>query len=306
MPLDLKETQAIGKIADHLYDYLPGKAHPYADQTISFLGAAKAVGVGEFWPNTSKLPSVKKLLELTLEHKRPIFCKLIVEVVRRGISYRSGKGNPIYREDIETLNKLIVGVKFKIPELWDIGFLETLPRREIPVVEKKDIINEQILKDLKDKLITLGKINPIERGFAFEKLLADMFSVFGLSPRGSFRLQGEQIDGSFNLDGETYLVEAKWRNAQSGQEDLLIFSGKVGGKALWSRGLFISYAGFTQDGLEAFSKKGATSIIGLDGRDLWFIVDGNHNLKEVIQAKARYAAETGIFYISVLELMGKF
>jgi hypothetical protein len=31
-----------------------------------------------------------------------------------------------------------------------------------------------------------------------------------VSPRGKFRLVGEQIDGSFKLDGQTYLVEAKW------------------------------------------------------------------------------------------------
>jgi hypothetical protein len=303
MTIGLKETQTISEIAKHLYDYLPGKAHPYADQTISFIGAARAAGAVEFWPNGSKLPSITKLLEMTLEHKRSFFCKLIVEIVRRGISYRNSKGNPIFREDIETLNQMIVRINFKIPELWDIDFLDTLSRRETPVVERQYIIKDEVLFGLKDKLIALRSINPIERGFAFEKILADMFACFDLSPRGSFRLQGEQIDGSFNLDGETYLVEAKWRNSPSAQEDLLIFSGKVGGKAVWSRGLFISYSGFTPDGLEAFSKKGATSIIGMDGRDLWFIVDGKRNLKEVIQAKARHAAETGTFYIPVFELM---
>jgi uncharacterized protein YjbI with pentapeptide repeats len=34
-------------------------------------------------------------------------------------------------------------------------------------------------------------------------------------PRGSFRLIGEQIDGSFHLEGETYLLEAKWQGVRA-------------------------------------------------------------------------------------------
>ena len=44
----LAETQAINEIAKALYDYLPGKPHPYADQTLSFPGVAQQVGVGQF------------------------------------------------------------------------------------------------------------------------------------------------------------------------------------------------------------------------------------------------------------------
>jgi restriction endonuclease Mrr len=71
-------------------------------------------------------------------------------------------------------------------------------------------------------------------------------------PRGAFRLTGEQIDGSFNLGDETYLLEAKWQNAPVVADELDAFQGKVERKAQWSRGLFISYSGFSKDGLEAF------------------------------------------------------
>ena len=52
---------------------------------------------------------------------------------------------------------------------------------------------------------------PQQRGFAFERFLDTLFAVFKLSPRKSFRLVGVQIDGSFELHANTYLVEAKWQ-----------------------------------------------------------------------------------------------
>ena len=62
------------------------------------------------------------------------------------------------------------------------------------------------------RLLDMSKLNPQPRGYAFEKFLKGMFDAFGLSARASFRLVGEQIDGSFVLGGDTYLLEAKWTN----------------------------------------------------------------------------------------------
>lgn len=50
---------------------------------------------------------------------------------------------------------------------------------------------------LAKRLTELEKLPPQTRGFAFEGFLDALFAVFGLSPRKSFRLIGEQIDGSF-------------------------------------------------------------------------------------------------------------
>lgn len=50
---------------------------------------------------------------------------------------------------------------------------------------------------------------PHPRVFRFESWLAELFSSFKLAPRSSFRNTGEQIDGSFRLNNEFYLMEAK-------------------------------------------------------------------------------------------------
>jgi len=160
----------------------------------------------------------------------------------------------------------------------------------------------QALAGLRDRFAELHSITPQQRGFAFERLLNELFNLFRLAPRGSFRLMGEQIDGSFQIGQDVYLVEAKWQNQKTGQSDLLSFSGKVEGKAQWSRGLFISYTGLAEDGLEAFARGKSTRIICMDGFDLHCVLNHNLNLTEVVNRKMRRAGETNDAFISVRDL----
>ena len=89
MPLSLSESQAVNELASFLYELLPGKPHPYADQTISFAGVANSVNLGGYWIGGSKLPAITALLERTLEERRDRFCDLILGIVRKGIFYRN-------------------------------------------------------------------------------------------------------------------------------------------------------------------------------------------------------------------------
>jgi len=303
MGLSLAESQIINQIANLLYEYLPGKPHPFADQSISYKFVASKVGVGQFWSEGSKLPSITKLLTLTLENRRDRFCDLILEIVQTGLIYRNSKSNPINREEIQYLNELLTKVHFKIPELWKPDFLDSLPTTKQPVTPTPDETNIEQTMKLKDSLLELSKLSPQERGYAFEKFLNELFSINGLAPRKPFRLVGEQIDGSIQLGQDTYLVEAKWHNEQVGQSDLLVFYEKVHGKSTWSRGIFISNSGFTEDGITAYSRGRPTNMIGLTGQDLYFILEGKISLKNALEKKIRRATETGDFYVSVFDLL---
>ena len=143
---------------------------------------------------------------------------------------------------------------------------------------------------------------PQKRGFAFEDFLDAMFAALRLSPRKSFRLVGEQIDGSFELDRDTYLVEAKWQRPLIGNRELQSFAGTVRSKASWSRGLYISQSGFSKDGLTAFRKNGTTQVICLAGTELRDIFEHGLNLIDVLKLKARRAGETGNAFVPVSEL----
>jgi len=172
-----------------------------------------------------------------------------------------------------------------------------------PPIHQPVAINAARVAELKNQLIDLNTLPPQPRGFAFETFLRDLFEAYDLAPRASFRLVGEQIDGSFQLHADIYLLEAKWQSHPTAQDDLLIFRGKVEGKSTWTRGLFISVNGFSEDGLTAFSRGRATNIIGMSGQDLYFVLSGEISLVEAIEKKIRRAGETGAFFVPVFELL---
>ncbi len=52
----------------------------------------------------------------------------------------------------------------------------------------------------------MSTATPQQRGYDFERFLRELFDAYELSARTAFRLTGEQIDGSFVLHNETYLL----------------------------------------------------------------------------------------------------
>ena len=150
------------------------------------------------------------------------------------------------------------------------------------------------------RLLDVSNMDPQPRGYAFEKFLKDVFDAYGMSARASFRLTGEQIDGSFVLGEQTYLLEARWRNEQVDAKTLRAFNAKVEDKASWSRGLIISQSGFTADGLHAFGR--GKRVVCMDGLDLHEVLAGRLDLAEVIALKVRRAAETGAAFVPVRDL----
>lgn len=181
-----------------------------------------------------------------------------------------------------------------------INRLEGKPDVQPAGQEPKPAFDRHKLIALRNDLIGLLQLAPQARGYAFESLLRDLFNVFGLEAREPFRLKGEQIDGSFLLQGETYLVEAKWQDAQTGVADLHTFHGKLEQKAAWTRGLFVSNSGFTEDGLIAFGR--GKRVVCMDGLDLFETLSRELPLNHVLERKVRRAAETGLPFARVRDL----
>ncbi|WP_133010289.1 restriction endonuclease [Marinomonas flavescens] len=162
-------------------------------------------------------------------------------------------------------------------------------------------MNESTAKELLDSLMELAAKDPHPRGFAFESFLKKLFDVSDMSGRTSFRLLGEQIDGSFEFDGDTYLLEAKWTNLPVNAADLRSFNAKVQDKAAWSRGLFVSNSGFTEEGLHAFGR--GNSLVCMDGLDLSEMLMRKIGFKSVLSKKVRRAAETGKPFVRLRDLI---
>jgi len=308
MPLPLRESQLGTELADILYSFLPGTPHPGASADLSFPGAARAARLSTPWPGGSKRPALTRLLCDTLERERHRFCGLITEIVRRALVYRANKA-PLTREEIERVNGVLLGLHFKIPELLASTFLDSLPGAPsagtpAPTVAPASSprLDKAALATLMREITSLEAMAPVPRGTAFERFLRDLFDMYALAPRSAFALRGEQIDGSFSLGSEVYLLEAKWKAERSGKRDLAAFNDEVGARAAWTRGLFVSYAGFTVEGLDAFARGRPTRIICMDGFDLYHVLSGSLDLREVLHAKARRASEESRAFVPVAEL----
>lgn len=150
------------------------------------------------------------------------------------------------------------------------------------------------------QLLSVRDLEPHDRGYAFEAYLKGLFDAFGMAAREPFRLNGEQIDGSFCLAGETYLIEAKWLNRKVGIAELHAFHGKIEQKAAWARGVFVSFGGFSEQGLDAFGK--GKRLVCLEGREIKIALEREVGIDALISMKVRRAAETGSVFTPVESL----
>ncbi len=208
------------------------------------------------------------------------------------------KGGQLTKRAKDAVQKLRVQTK---------GYFEILEEKSKSESIRK--INEEKIKtsiSFSDKLLNLKNLfleialhsNLQQRGFKFEKLLAELFHLFDLEAKGSFKIVGEQIDGSFTFDSQDYLLEAKWQKTPINAADLYAFGGKIEGKFKSTVGLFISLDGFSKESTKTGSSV-VKSMILMDGADLMLVLDGRIGLNDMILIKRRHASDTGEIYYKV-------
>lgn len=160
----------------------------------------------------------------------------------------------------------------------------------------------QKLEDIKNRYMALVmSANPQGRGFELEKVMYDLFELFDLDPKASFRNTGEQIDGAFSLDSTDYLFEAKWQQELVNAAALDAFAAKIRRKLENTLGIFLSINGFSPDGIAAHSSGGAVIIL-MDGADLMAVLEERIDFVSLLLRKKRCAAQTGNIYMRVQEI----
>jgi hypothetical protein len=307
MVLSLKQTRAISGLADVLYDFLPGSGNTAWKGHVNFGTVAEKIGVAGFWPGGSKKRAIDALLSQTLERKRSLFEPLILEIVRSGIKYRENQGRPITVAEIDTLNGHVYEIGFKFPELWDRNFRDSLGHTTAQLAEEGfrqaagaeqelslRAARKEGLQQLKDEFLRLSReADRSKAGLALEKLLNRLFTIYELDPRPGFRIVGEQIDGSFVLDGAVYLMEAKWEKEALPEAPLLVFRGKIEGRSTFTRGLFIALNDVTPEARHAITQGKSPSFFVMNGYDLMMILSEAISLTEFLRKRIRLLAEEG-------------
>jgi hypothetical protein len=134
------------------------------------------------------------------------------------------------------------------------------------------------------------------RGYSFERLLHALLTAEGLEPRTGYRASGEQIDGSFFLDASVFLLEAKWLAEPLPASTLYQFKGKIDGKLVGTKGVFISMSGYSEDAVDALTLGKSLNVILFDKMDMDAAIACNHGFRNILKQKLRKAAEEGAVY----------
>lgn len=151
---------------------------------------------------------------------------------------------------------------------------------------------------LRDRFIGLiGETDAQRRGYLFETFLGDLFDVEGLAAKRSFKLIGEQIDGSFAWRGRTYFVEAKWTKAPAAGKEFGAFDYKIRGKTVDTRGLFVSINGYSPEAIAGVNGKGELRFICIDGTHLMHALSSDEGIAPLLERLWRHADETGEAYL---------
>ncbi|HEX4076679.1 MAG TPA: hypothetical protein VHX49_14860 [Candidatus Acidoferrales bacterium] len=175
-------------------------------------------------------------------------------------------------------------------------------RRAAEKLQSNSAVREK-LEQIKGRYTALVvSPNAQTRGFELERVMYDLFELFDLDPKASFRNTGEQIDGAFSLSGTDFLFEAKWRQEQTDAADLDSFAAKVRRKLENTLGVFLSINGFTPTGITAHSSSGAVVLL-MDGADLMAVFEERIDFVTLLLRKKRHAAQTGEIYLPIHRIL---
>ena len=204
------------------------------------------------------------------------------------------------RNAVDALRKLYSGHGKMVEEKEDA---ERRRREAQERMQQRKGVSAQLAEMRNDYVALTMSTNEQARGFSLQQLMRALFGLFDLDPLASFRIVGEQIDGSICFESTDYLFEGKWQKKPVPAADLNAFSTKVGRKLDNTLGLFLSLSGYSAEGLEAHSK-GQLRLILMDGADLMAVLVERKELPHLLLRKRRHASETGEIFITVATILG--
>lgn len=144
----------------------------------------------------------------------------------------------------------------------------------------------------------VGMTDPRRRGVALEGVLNRIFAAEGVGVREAFTISDgdgviEQVDGLIELDGELYLVEAKWWSEPLGPDPVTRHISRLflRGDA---RGVLISASGYTAAAIrsarQALTQK---TLILVELAEVVRALEARHSIRELLRSKIIAAIADG-------------
>lgn len=258
------------------------------------------------------------------DYKRNIVTLLVNHLARNQDIYQNDllrlMSEVIKIEDFSHLSRLEDGAEKVRKAKESVNALRTLAKAHFDLLEtqrmseeKRRVAYEKMLRNQgvrdrlkeieKDYLGLISSTNPQQRGFALERVLRDLFTLFDLDPKASFRTVGEQIDGAFTFENTDFILEAKWQQEPVGTRELDSLYSKLSRMTLENTlGLFLSVNGYSNDAVKAHSS-GRRLMILMDGSHLMAVIEGRIDLVQLLLRMRRHASQTGNIYLRIQDIM---
>ncbi|MBI5324444.1 MAG: restriction endonuclease [Ignavibacteriae bacterium] len=278
-----------------------------------------------FISNSIKYKLLLDEFDWNKEYKRNIVNSLIEKM---------SKNQTIYQEDLLELIKNVVNINdFSHLEMLEDGIEKAKKAKnsinalksytdahlqlyeDVKIIEERKKLSKEILEKTEGVRVKLIELkaqyfelltshDAQKRGYILENLLRNLFELFDLDPKSSFKCYGEQIDGAFRLDNTDYLLESKWVKNPIGSKDLDSFKEKIKRRLDNTLGLFISINGFSEEGVNTHSS-GEKKIILMDGSDIMAILEERIDLRILIRRKKDSAVLRGNIYLKVNDILSE-
>jgi hypothetical protein len=148
-------------------------------------------------------------------------------------------------------------------------------------------------------------ITPQQRGSELNHLLARVLCLYSLSARASQNSELGEIDVSFAMDGNRFILEAKWQKDRIDLAPISFLATRARQRLSGTLGIFVSMSGFTADALNQVGRTGEqNSILLFDANHVEAMVSGLASPQELISAALDEAGSTGRFYVTIPDLIG--
>ena len=174
---------------------------------------------------------------------------------------------------------------------------EVRARRESERVKTEQLLQQrEVLANIHrdfSRLFTMDD-NPQRRGLLLEKVLNRFFESSGILVREDFRRMSddgreliEQIDGVIEIDGELYLVEMKWHKERVGVGVVSNHIRRVLSRS-GSRGIFISYSGYTDAAIQACEEALSSRVFLLcTVEEFFLLMEKGRSVEKFLKEKIR-------------------
>jgi hypothetical protein len=175
-------------------------------------------------------------------------------------------------------------------------------RREEAARAAQQLAVTEKLAELRVEFDVIIKTEAHARGYKLEAFLNQLFALYDIAAKASFKVTGEQIDGAFTFEGTEFLFEAKWQQGKVSSADLDSFAAKVRRKLENTLGLFLAINSFEDTALDLHAQNGS-AIFVMEGADLYAVLEDRISLPDLLIRKRQHASRTGQLLLRAYEIL---